>query len=142
MMAAPLILGNDIRTFLKPDGTPDTENKIYKIVTNKDMIAIDQDRRGIQCRRIRTTLSLVDVLVKPLENKELAVCLFNKGEMAAKGEFSIRELTSLGFIDLPKAAVYEVKDIWENEIFTSQDKVSAELPKHSVKVYRIKAITD
>ena len=42
MMAAPLILGNDVRTFLKEDGTVDTENKTYKIVTNRDMIAIDQ----------------------------------------------------------------------------------------------------
>ena len=68
MMAAPLILGNDIRTFLKPDGTPDTENKIYKIVTNKDMIAIDQDRRGIQCAESGLPV-LVDVLVKPLRIK-------------------------------------------------------------------------
>ena len=142
MMAAPLILGNDVRTFLKEDGTVDTENKTYKIVTNRDMIAIDQDKRGIQGRRIKTTVSLVDILVKPLENKELAVCLFNKGEMTSKAEVSITELTSLGFIDLPKAKEYEVKDIWAEQIFTSQDKISAELPKHSVKVYRIKAITE
>ena len=45
----------------------------------------------------------MDILVKPLENKELAVCLFNKGEMTSKAEVSITELTSLGFIDLPKA---------------------------------------
>ncbi|HHU16868.1 MAG TPA: glycoside hydrolase family 27 protein, partial [Clostridiales bacterium] len=41
-----------------------------------------------------------------------------------------------------KAKEYEVKDIWAEQIFTSQDKISAELPKHSVKVYRIKAITE
>ena len=43
MMAAPLILGNDIREFIKPDGTVDTDNKVLQILTNKDVIAVNQD---------------------------------------------------------------------------------------------------
>ena len=69
MMAAPLILGNDIRDFIKADGTVDTDNKILEILTNKDVIAIDQDKLGIQCSRVKTN-GITDVLVKPLENND------------------------------------------------------------------------
>ena len=58
MMSAPLILGNDIRKFVKADGTPDTDNTTYQIVTNKELIAVDQDSLGVQCRRIKTNVSL------------------------------------------------------------------------------------
>ena len=34
MMAAPLILGNDVREFIKEDGTVDKDNKILQILTN------------------------------------------------------------------------------------------------------------
>ena len=139
MMAAPYS-GQRYQNFLKARRTPDTENKIYKIVTNKDMIAIDQDRRGIQCRRIRTTPFLVDVLVKPLENKELAVCPLTRRD-GRKGRVLHSGADLLRLYRPAKAAVYEVKDIWENEIFTSQDKAPRSC-RHSVKVYRIKAITD
>ena len=94
MMAAPLILGNDVRQFLKADGTVDSQNRIYQIVTNRDAIAIDQDPRGIQCRRIKTN-GLTDVLVKPMADNEIAVCLFNKGPKAMEASFSIKELTEL-----------------------------------------------
>ena len=70
MMAAPLILGNDIRDFIKPDGTVDSDNKVLQILTNKDVIAVNQDKLGIQCKRIKAGLK--DVLVKPLENNEVA----------------------------------------------------------------------
>ena len=35
MMASPLILGNDLRTFLKPDGSADTSNPVLQILTQQ-----------------------------------------------------------------------------------------------------------
>ncbi|MCH5198123.1 MAG: alpha-galactosidase [Oscillospiraceae bacterium] len=138
MMAAPLILGNDLREFLLPDGKVDIMNETLRVITNRAAIAIDQDPLGIQCRRVKTN-GLVDVLVKPLENRELAVCLFNKGPKAMNAEFSIKELTKEDFVSLPDAPRYTVTDIWENTTFVSQDNISASVNGHSVILYKIKA---
>lgn len=139
MLAAPLILGNDIRKFIKEDGSVDLSNKVLQIISNKKAIDINQDKLGIQCRRIRTN-GVTDVLVKPLENKEVAVCLLNKLGKAKDVSFSVRELTELGFTELPKADRYTVYDIWENTTFVAGNEISANLKGHSVKLYRIKAM--
>lgn len=138
MMAAPLILGNDLRTFLKDDGTADTENKTLKIVTNKAAIAINQDKRGLQCRRIKT--GTVDILVKPLENKELAVCVFNKTNKPIEKEIDIEDIAELNWVDLPEALQYEVYDIWNDKTFTTKEDIETTVPGHGVSLFRIKAL--
>lgn len=140
MMAAPLILGNDVRQFLKADGTVDPQNRIYQIVTNRDAIAIDQDPRGLQCRRIKTN-GLTDVLVKPMADNEIAVCLFNKGPKAMEASFSIKELTELADVTLPKADSYQVRDVWERTEFIARDRIAQSVEPHSVILYRIKEKT-
>ncbi len=139
MMAAPLILGNDIRAFIKPDGSVDTENEIYKILSNKELIAVDQDSCGIQCRRIKTNV-LHDVLVKPLENNELAVCFFNKSSEPFVMEHSLRDIVFRPFVTAPYAKQYSVKDLWSGETETVEDVISATVQGHGVRVFRIKAI--
>ncbi len=136
MMCAPLILGNDIRKFILPDGTADKNNKVYKILTNKKMIAINQDRLGVQCKRIKR--GLVDVLVKPLENSAVAVCVFNKGTKEASTEINLNKIANLGFVNLEKKSNYSVYDVWEDKAFESKETVSAKTTKHGVKVYIIK----
>lgn len=139
MMNAPLILGNDVRKFIKEDGTVDTTNKVLKVISNRNAIAINQDKLGIQCRRIKTN-GIVDVLVKPLENKEIAVCLLNKGGVQLEGSFSIKELLNQSFIELPESARYTVYDIWNNTTFVANNTISQMLRPHSVALYRIKAM--
>lgn len=139
MMAAPLILGNDIRKFIKADGSVDTENKTLSILTNREVIAIDQDPLGVQCRRVRRD-GLIDILVKPLENRALAVCFFNKGPSEKQAEVSLRALANEGFVDLPFADGYEVKELWTGHEAKVQDTLSGYVPKHGVKLFRVKAI--
>ncbi|MGI6744988.1 MAG: Alpha-galactosidase A precursor [Firmicutes bacterium ADurb.Bin300] len=138
MMAAPLILGNDIRSFIKEDGTADTDNKTLKILTNKELIAIDQDVRGIQAKRIKTN-GICDILIKPLANKELAVCFFNKGGSEKDMSISFDEIHNDSYNDLPKSSIYIVRDLWDKNVVTVGDKISAKVPSHAVKVYRVKA---
>ena len=139
MMAAPLILGNDIRDFIKADGTVDTDNKILEILTNKDVIAIDQDKLGIQCSRVKTN-GITDVLVKPLENNEVAICFFNKGISKAKMSYSVADLHNIVNVTLPQAKKYLCKDLWDKTETVVNDTISAEVPSHGVKVYRISAL--
>ncbi len=135
MMCAPLILGNDVRKFIKPDGTVDTDSKVYQILTNKQMIAIDQDKLGVQCRRIKT--GIVDILVKPLENARAAVCVFNKGSNVNNTEIDFKKIANLGFVDLPVKDSYTVHDVWEDESYENIAKITAETQKHGVKVFVI-----
>lgn len=139
MMAAPLILGNDIRDFIKSDGTVDSDNKILKILTNKDVIDIDRDKLGVQCVRIKTN-GLTDVLVKPLENNEAAVCFFNKGPVKVNMSCNISDLHNVVEVTLPKAEKYTCKELWEKTEETVTDNISAEVESHGVKIFRVSAV--
>lgn len=139
MMAAPLILGNDIRDFIKADGTVDTDNKILEILTNKDVIAIDQDKLGIQCSRVKTN-GVTDVLVKPLENNEVAICFFNKGLSKIKMNYSLADLHNIVNVTLPKADKYVCKELWDKTETVVTDTISAEVQSHGVKVYRVSVV--
>lgn len=141
MMAAPLILGNDIRKFINPDGRVDEDNKVLAILKNRDLIAIDQDKRGIQAKRIFTD-GISDILAKPLENHELAVCLFNKSNKPKEMSISLSMLHSDPFVDLPIKNSYEVTNLWEKETFILKDKIQTTVAPHGVMVYKIKAIEE
>lgn len=136
MMCAPLILGNDVRKFIKEDGTVDKNNRVYQILTDKDLISINQDKLGIQCRRIK--VGIVDVLVKPLEESKVAVCVFNKSGSEKSTELDLNKIANLGFADLPIKESYEVFDAWEKKTFTASESVTADTAAHGVKVYIIK----
>lgn len=133
MMCAPLILGNDIRKFIKEDGTVDTDSKIYKILTNRAMISINQDKLGVQCRRIKA--GIIDILVKPLENSKIAVCVLNKGLKSAVTDLDFKKLSKLGFVNLPEKTSYKIYDVW-NDIYTENVSViGAKTDSHGVCVY-------
>ncbi len=137
MMAAPLILGNDIRAFIKEDGTVDKDNKVLQILTNKDVIAVNQDKLGIQCKRIKSGLK--DILVKPLENNEVAVCFFNKTNSNTLMTCDIADIHNVVSVSLPNAESYTCKELWykTEEILT--DKITTTVAPHGVKIFRISA---
>jgi len=70
MLAAPLIAGNDIRNM-----SPETA----AILTNKEVIAIDQDALGIEGFKQHAQDS-VEVWLKPLANEQWALCILNRGK--------------------------------------------------------------
>ncbi len=137
MMAAPLILGNDIRKLMKPDGTVDAENPTFKIISNKELIAIDQDPLGVQCRRIKTN-GAEDVLVKPLDGDEFAVCFFNKAGSSSRMNISMNEIISKSFIATQASDEYIARDLWSGEIKNVTDKLEAGVPAHGVRIFRVK----
>ena len=138
MMAAPLILGNDVRKFLKEDGTVDTENKVLEILTNKNLISIDQDKLGKQAKRIFTD-GVSDILVKPLENNEIALCFFNKGNTQREMSITFNKLHNDIYVNLPIVDEYEATDLWTGEKAALKGSISASVAPHGVMVYRIKA---
>lgn len=135
MMNAPLILGNDVRKFVKADGSIDKENKIYQILTNKTMIAVNQDPLGVQCRRIKC--GFVDILVKPLEGSKVALCVFNKGNKQSTIKIDAASLVNLAYLNLPEKEAYNFYDVWDERHHDEVLGLYATVPKHGAKVYII-----
>lgn len=138
MMCAPLILGNDVRKFIKPDGSVDRDNKVYQILTNKYLIGINQDALGIPCKKAKgfTKSPLIDILVKPLTNARVAVCVFNKDNKPCETEIDINKIADTAGVNLKKKASYKVFDCWEEKAFETS-KIKAEPEKHGVEVFII-----
>jgi alpha-galactosidase len=67
MLASPLIMGNDLR-----NASPET----IKTLSNKEVIAVNQDKLGIQGFRF-TNEDDVEVWIKPLENNAWAMTFVN-----------------------------------------------------------------
>ena len=106
MMAAPLVLGNDLRTIT---------DDVLKIVTQKDLIAIDQDPLGRQAKRIKRGARL-DILVRPLTGGRAAVCFFNRGTvLGASGKLDLKTLASDEYVALPSKEKYSFREVWSGE---------------------------
>jgi alpha-galactosidase len=72
MQAAPLMLGNDVRTM-----SPAT----IALLENQAVIAVDQDAKGVQGRRVRKD-GEAEIWVRPLSDGAVAVALFNRSAAA------------------------------------------------------------
>lgn len=138
MMAAPLMAGNDLTNM-----TPE----ILELLTNKEVIAIDQDSLGKQAFCYRTTGDY-EVWVKELMNNEKAFCLLNRSdeEKEVKVNFSIflnalDSFTHLkadyyGPIKGNKLKDYKIRDLWEQKDLEHTKDIFVKIPPHSVKLYR------
>lgn len=126
MMNAPLILGNDLRKM---------SAQVKQIVTNKNLIAINQDALGKQAKRIKR--GTLDVLVKPLADESVAVCFFNKFGFAKNASLDLDRLVNDSYIQLPSKPQYKVVDQWSGEETSLTTKLSVKVPRHSVRVFRI-----
>jgi alpha-galactosidase len=132
MLAAPLIAGNDIRKM-----SPET----LEILTNKEVIAVDQDSLGIQGFPFLMTDS-VEVWAKPLMNDALAVCFLNRAKSARSIEFSWKdhsvrdELNQKEYLfDQNK---YRIRDLWKRKDAGDTGTVfKRKIPSHDVIVLKL-----
>jgi len=100
MLAAPLIAGNDLSAM-----SADSR----RILTNADVIAVDQDALGMQARRIWKQGDL-EIWARPLKGGDQAVVLFNRGATPA-GMTVDWEL-----LNLPAGLRADVKDLWSKKV--------------------------
>jgi alpha-galactosidase len=120
MLAAPLVAGNDVRAM-----TPE----IREILTNREVIAIDQDKLGAQGFRVRKDGDL-EVWKKPL-SEGIAVALFNRGAQAAR---TTVKWTELGVTP----ARSTVRDLWAHEDVSAGAELAADVPAHGVVLLRVR----
>jgi alpha-galactosidase len=121
MLAAPLIAGNDVRNM---------SASIRDILTNREVIAIDQDKAGRQGKRVWQS-GQQEVWTRPLANGDTAVALFNRASESAKVTFR--------WADVGKAnAPSYIRDLWSHtEQKASGPAWSADVPGHGVILLRV-----
>ncbi|WP_051688902.1 alpha-galactosidase [Butyrivibrio sp. AE2032] len=157
MMNSPLMLGLDLRRVNKGDD-------IYNIISNKDLIALDQDPLGIQAKRIFSTAGSsepdkeyirdnkrIDILAKPLENGDIALGFFNLDQVIKDDNISTDIDTILKALDnkavstdaLKKAASFMVKDLITGGVYETPERTfsSGTLAACGCKVIRISPVT-
>ena len=121
MLAAPLIAGNDLRSM-----AADTKT----ILTNGDVIAIDQDALGQQATRVRDDGDQ-EVWAKPLADGGEAVALLNRGSAPAEIHVNWSEAG-------PKGGASTMRDLWTHKEQPVQpDGFSATVAPHDVVAVRI-----
>jgi alpha-galactosidase len=122
MLAAPLIAGNDLS---KMDA--DT----LRILTNKDVIAVDQDPLGKQGRRTLKQGDL-EVWVRPLAAGEHAVVLLNRGTTPANMKVAWE------LLQLPVNQKADVKDLWSKKVTKNvSGSYGGKVAPHGVVMVRI-----
>jgi alpha-galactosidase len=121
MLAAPLLAGNDLRNM-----TPD----ILEILTNREVIAIDQDTAGKEARRVSGSEDQ-EVWAKPLADGGEAIGLFNRGGKPAQINF---KWSAVGLNGAPTHA----RDLWGHiDLKISGVEYSAMVPAHGVVMLRV-----
>jgi alpha-galactosidase len=123
ILAAPLMAGNDLRNMT---------NEVKEILTNREVIAVDQDSLGMQGRRVKRYGDR-EVWAKQLADGGRAVVLFNRGPKSQ--EISV-SWTEIGY---PQHVAAQVRDLWAHkDLGKLIGKFSAEVPSHGVVMVTVK----
>ena len=120
LLAAPLLAGNDLRNM-------PAETK--ELLTNSEVIAVDQDGKGIQGHRFWQEGPL-EIWARPLADGSNAVGLFNRSESA------IQMTLEFKVIGAPEAA--KLRDLLDHkDLGTAQGSYTTKVPKHGVVLLKV-----
>jgi alpha-galactosidase len=132
MLAAPLISGNDLRNM---------SQETTDILTNKEVIALDQDPLGVQCFKM-ADFGDFQIYAKPLANNEVALCFLNRGNETIKVNFNWKDYPVMdgqsgASFDFSRDT-YRIRDLWQKkETGTTATPLKTELLPHDVIVVRL-----
>jgi alpha-galactosidase len=124
LMAAPLLLGDDVRS-VQPD--------ILALLSNRDVIAIDQDRLGRQGLPARK-LGEVEIWTRPLADGALAVGVFNRSASA--------KTVTVDWAELGLKAPKGLRDVWRGQdLAPGEGGLTRDVPAHGVVLLRLSGAT-
>ena len=133
MIAAPLIAGNDLRA-MKPE--------VASVLTNRDVIAVNQDSLGVQGFRYAVRDS-VEIWFKPLVNGDWAMTALNRSSSPRKLTFSWREEAVTDSVAKRETGFastrYQLHDLWSKKSAgTTAKPLAATVPARDVLMLRLK----
>jgi len=121
LLNAPLIAGNDLRSM---------NDSTRTILTNPEVVAIDQDWGGSQGYKLKGD-SVTQVWLKPMSNGDRAVVLLNRGATTATISTTMPEIGL-------SAGRHLERDVWAHAERTADGVVSASVASHSVAMYVVR----
>ena len=132
LLAAPLISGNDLRNMSK---------ETAEILMNKDVIAVDQDKLGIEGFRYSSD-GVLEVWFKPLADGDWAMCVLNRSTRPQKVFFDWKNQKAGDELSRREASfdttVYGIRDLWtKKDLGTTEKPLNAGLPGHDVLLLRL-----
>ena len=121
MAAAPLLAGNDLR---------DMAEENLRLLTNREVIAVDQDPLGRAGHRVRIGDG-EDVWARPLRNGDTAVLLVNRSDRPRLVRTTANE------VGAGHSGSYRLRDLWAHETTEAAGRISAFLPPHGSAMFRL-----
>jgi alpha-galactosidase len=127
MIAAPLIAGNDIRKMSK---------ETQEVLTNKEVIAVNQDKLGIQGFKLSANDGL-ETWLKPLDGGKWAMVFLNRSKEPRAVNFDWSKtpiVDELSKAELNAAkTTYKVRNLWtKKDIGNTKKAFKATVPSHDV----------
>ena len=125
IMSSPLLIGCDMTTL---------RSEAFDLMTNRDLIALDQDPLGLQAYVVQH-IGETYVFVKDIEERfgtVRAVAFYNPADEPCHMGIDLKDL------DLAGGAA--VRDLFERkDIGSITDRLEADVPAHGTRIYRIAA---
>lgn len=126
LFSAPLMLGCDLRNM-----SDDTRS----IITNKDIIAIDQDSLGKQAFRV-IRKDGIDAWQKPLSDKRVAIAFLNRTSSDKKVSATYKEL------ELDPSSEFDIYDVWKHTpVSLHEGKLQLTLKSHECLVFVLSPVS-
>ena len=123
LMAAPLMAGNDLTSMTE---------QTRSILTNKEVIAVDQDGLGKAGERVMQTGPL-EVWAKPLQGGDVAVGLVNQLESPTH--------VTLRLSDAGVKGEAKARDLWAHrDLGVVRESYTAEVPAHGIVMLRLSSV--
>lgn len=142
MLAAPLFAGNDLKNM---------DQVTKEILTNSELIAIDQDPLGKQGFKIKD-YGEFEIFYKPLQNGDIALCLFNRFDYTIGVELDWKTLSAklskegkvlelqpkIDRKEIQLEGTYLVRNLWNRQkAGTTEQNLKNEITSHDVAVFRL-----
>ncbi len=118
LMAAPLMLGNDVRTMSK---------ETLELLGNREVIAIDQDKAGAQGLPVKKD-GTTEIWTKKLADGSTTVGIFNRGETEINPGIVWSEL------GLEPA---KIRDVWNHADLAVDKGQAFVVPKHGAVLLKV-----
>ncbi|XP_010546255.1 PREDICTED: alpha-galactosidase 1 isoform X2 [Tarenaya hassleriana] len=123
---APLLLGCDIRNMTK---------ETMEIVSNKEVIAVNQDPLGVQAKKVRMEGDL-EIWAGPLSGYRVALLLVNRGPLRSAITAHWDD------IGIPANSIVEARDLWEHKTLAQKfvGNLTATMDSHACRMYILKPV--
>ena len=127
LVKSPLLIGCDVTNIT---------NETLGILTNAEVIALNQDALGVQGHRVWNNTAGHDVWAAPMANGDVAVVLLNRADSAAN---ITAQWSDIG---MKAGANATVRDLWSKQgLGTFTDSITLSVGSHASRTLRLTMAT-